>query len=286
MANEYHWDYNRKIKVNSFLMVGCSAHFVGICETGTSSAKISDEDMKNSDIIIGYCNYKSLYVVWNAYLHRGSSSVSVSFNDCNESEEISSRICSRKDGKRNYEKQLFVPEDKIEHFCKHWLEYLMPSDEEFKKNEKIVWADKTHPKPINWEEYCKEAFKLQSLLNIDEDDDCLEKRERITSSRYERDPYFRSLVIGKYNNKCAVCRCSVPELLEAAHIKAVKDGGNDSKRNGICLCRNHHKAFDSDLLKLDFDRNEFAFIDKSLQDDDFSKIITGKYSNKLLVPID
>lgn len=55
------------------------------------------------------------------------------------------------------------------------------------------------------------------------------------------------------SNKCAICRCSEPKILQAAHIIAVSEGGNDGPENGICLCANHHLMYDNELIKIDFE---------------------------------
>jgi len=59
---------------------------------------------------------------------------------------------------------------------------------------------------------------------------------------------FRFLVFQRYGQECAVCGISVPELLEAVHIRPVSQRGSDDPRNGLVLCANHHKAFDAHLF--------------------------------------
>ena len=55
----------------------------------------------------------------------------------------------------------------------------------------------------------------------------------------------------KYGSKCAVCNITINKLLDAAHIRGKKYNGSDDWRNGIVLCKNHHKSFDSGLFKID-----------------------------------
>lgn len=62
---------------------------------------------------------------------------------------------------------------------------------------------------------------------------------------------FRFDVFRRYGAKCAACDLAVEALLEAAHILGVSDGGSDDPRNGLALCRNHHRAFDALLLAVD-----------------------------------
>lgn len=59
---------------------------------------------------------------------------------------------------------------------------------------------------------------------------------------------FRFQVLSRYGGACVLCGLDVDLLLEAAHICGVEDGGTDDPRNGIVLCRNHHRAFDAPAL--------------------------------------
>jgi putative restriction endonuclease len=61
---------------------------------------------------------------------------------------------------------------------------------------------------------------------------------------------FRKNVLRAYNGQCAVCSIKTKSLLRAAHIIPVADGGDDSIKNGICLCVLHEVAFDRCLLRI------------------------------------
>ena len=52
---------------------------------------------------------------------------------------------------------------------------------------------------------------------------------------------------------CAVCPIGVPQVLEAAHLLPVHDFQERGLAldNGLCLCRNHHRAMDESLLAID-----------------------------------
>ena len=53
------------------------------------------------------------------------------------------------------------------------------------------------------------------------------------------------------NAGCAVCGVQL-ELVEAAHLwPATNPGSPDTIDNGVCLCRNHHRAFDYGLLRIE-----------------------------------
>jgi len=75
-----------------------------------------------------------------------------------------------------------------------------------------------------------------------------QKKKNSFSSRNNNQPKFNFDVFKYYENKCAACNIS--HFLEAAHIIPVKDKGSDNKLNGLILCKNHHKAFDDGLFKI------------------------------------
>ena len=57
---------------------------------------------------------------------------------------------------------------------------------------------------------------------------------------------FRERVLAAYQERCALCRLSHRELLDAAHIiPDSQPGGEPHVKNGIALCKLHHAAFDN-----------------------------------------
>ncbi|MFZ4380991.1 MAG: HNH endonuclease [Sandarakinorhabdus sp.] len=59
---------------------------------------------------------------------------------------------------------------------------------------------------------------------------------------------FRKRVLTTYGHKCAVCDIDL-DLLDAAHIVPVNaPGSTDETKNGISLCKNHHRALDDILI--------------------------------------
>ena len=59
---------------------------------------------------------------------------------------------------------------------------------------------------------------------------------------------FRFDVFKRYGPECVVCEIKRIELLEAVHLCSVEHNGSDDPRNGLVLCRNHHRAFDKGLF--------------------------------------
>ncbi len=82
--------------------------------------------------------------------------------------------------------------------------------------------------------------------------------------RLLRDAAFTRLIKRAYAHSCAACGAGwlVPIGLpgpdpisepEAAHIVPVSMKGSDDLRNGLCLCRAHHWAFDRKVIFVDVD---------------------------------
>ncbi|MDC7674694.1 HNH endonuclease [Asticcacaulis machinosus] len=64
---------------------------------------------------------------------------------------------------------------------------------------------------------------------------------------------FRSRVLNAYERTCFITGEKIPEILEAAHIVPVKNGGSDDENNGICLRIDIHRLFDSGNIRLRID---------------------------------
>ena len=108
------------------------------------------------------------------------------------------------------------------------------------------------------------------------------QRNKRTSYIYNRDRRFRNKVLKAYNNQCAICRCKEELILEAAHIKAVADNGSDDVRNGICLCRNHHRMFDENLIKIDYDKLTLKHCSQRVKEMPWYDVFINKYNGKIL----
>jgi len=53
-----------------------------------------------------------------------------------------------------------------------------------------------------------------------------------------------------FDSTCAVTRCTTEAALEAAHIRPVSEGGDDTPDNSILLRRDIHRLFDRNLLAI------------------------------------
>lgn len=75
-------------------------------------------------------------------------------------------------------------------------------------------------------------------------------RTRIATTRLSRDHSFGRLVRAQFSDACAVCETQL-DVVEGAHIISVnEEGSEDEAWNGIALCRNHHKLFDTRVLTI------------------------------------
>jgi hypothetical protein len=61
-------------------------------------------------------------------------------------------------------------------------------------------------------------------------------------------PRFKLRVFQRYSPRCPLSGVSVPEMLEAAHLRPVADDGTNDPRNGIPLNASLHRAFDAHLF--------------------------------------
>lgn len=87
------------------------------------------------------------------------------------------------------------------------------------------------------------------------------ERAKLRSASYLYNLYNR---IGY--KKCALCSCEISEIIQGAHIWGVSQISHDdnlseeekythavSGYNGLWLCQNHHKLFDSNIIMIDDD---------------------------------
>lgn len=79
------------------------------------------------------------------------------------------------------------------------------------------------------------------------------ERARRSALSLVRDARFARDVVRAYGGFCALCGLDLG-LVQGAHIyPASAPGSSDEVWNGLCLCSNHHAAFDRHLLWIDPD---------------------------------
>lgn len=110
------------------------------------------------------------------------------------------------------------------------------------------------------------------------------ERKRYSSSKFRRDAQFRRNVLNAYGNMCAICRCSVVELLEAAHERNydVSRTSVDDPKHGICLCANHHLMYDRRLIDIDMLSLKIEVHNGELKKMPWYSVFIEKYDGKII----
>lgn len=104
----------------------------------------------------------------------------------------------------------------------------------------------------------------------------------VTITKKQRNSVFSKTIKKYYDNTCAVCGkkrftpTGYPEV-EAAHIYPKSKDGSDDPRNGICLCKLHHWAFDNGLFAIN-DNYRILVPDNLSNDENYEEIY--KFKNK------
>lgn len=78
------------------------------------------------------------------------------------------------------------------------------------------------------------------------------QRRRVTVTAWARPGQadFRKRVLAAFGSRCILSRESVPEALDAAHIRPVEYSGTDERSNGLCLRSDLHALFDAALIRV------------------------------------
>lgn len=94
------------------------------------------------------------------------------------------------------------------------------------------------------------ARELDSMrFDLDDPDPDVRKDRRVLARKGQG--RFRYEVLARYGATCAFCGIAHEGLLDAAHLKARAKGGSNDPRNGLPLCKNHHRALDDGIVGVD-----------------------------------
>lgn len=115
---------------------------------------------------------------------------------------------------------------------------------------------------------------------------------RKVQARGQLQKIFRAALLIAYNNSCSICGCTYTSVLEAAHIVPWTKCGPDERidpRNGILLCANHHKLFDSGILTVSTDYKVVHY-DPKMEDGAYSEtdelLSASAHGSKIGLPKD
>jgi len=240
--------------------------------------------LKEVAFVIAFDERHSIYIAWNAFLHTHHSGTSCTLSigkkakskifveDVNVQEEYDFILtkCTYKalnNGEHDYEKIVMFKEEFLEEFIQHYEGFFEPNEKEQGYNNKVVYASAIIKK-ARW-------VNLSTKLSNSE-------RNRYSCTRAERDASFRKRVLESYGHKCAICRCEVVEILEAAHINSVEYSTDDQTDNGICLCANHHKMYDKNCIDIDFSTLEIKNCKEKVREMACYNEFYEKYEGKII----
>lgn len=114
-----------------------------------------------------------------------------------------------------------------------------------------------------------ESF-AQRLIQNPEESESIYAQVRVRGNMQR---IFRQALLEAYEYQCAICECSFEEVLEAAHIVPWASSDNSmriSPNNGILLCSNHHRLFDSGYIIIS-DLYRIKFIDEEFDPENYSE---------------
>lgn len=108
-----------------------------------------------------------------------------------------------------------------------------------------------------------EVLRSMGNINIVNIDDEIERKE-LEENDSLRSPRFNAHLLDRLGEKhCVLCNCGISEIIQGAHIwpvsniKRISTLSLDEKvafatdgENGLWMCQNHHKMFDSNILFL------------------------------------
>lgn len=75
-------------------------------------------------------------------------------------------------------------------------------------------------------------------------------RQRESVERWKRDGKFRTALLDLFDSTCAISGCKVLDAIDASHIRAVADEGEDHVTNGWVIRTDLHRLFDVSLLSI------------------------------------
>lgn len=122
--------------------------------------------------------------------------------------------------------------------------------------------------------------------------DIRQEEKEYSENNSLRSPRFISSLLSKFGSKkCILCDCNITEIIQGAHIWSVSEIKNNKDLsaeeklreamdgdNGLWLCQNHHKLFDSNLIFISEDRS--IYFKNSLLGDghEYLKYLTKNFS--------
>lgn len=111
-------------------------------------------------------------------------------------------------------------------------------------------------------------------------------REKYSSTRWKRDNKFRESVLSAYNYECAICRCDLIDILQAAHEHGYEPRSTswDDPKHGFCLCANHHLMYDRNIIDFDLKSKSLTILDDKIKSMSWYREFVESFGSKLKSP--
>ena len=77
----------------------------------------------------------------------------------------------------------------------------------------------------------------------------LNERDKTVHGRWQRDNLLRKRTLSK-DKRCVITNVALEIVLDAAHIRSVREGGRDTIENALCLRTDIHRLFDAGKIRI------------------------------------
>ena len=145
----------------------------------------------------------------------------------------------------------------------------------------------------NIEAFAVESHRARVELKVEEETTEYSLKDELAEDRFGEDrpaqstvrihqSYFRSLLLGAYEDRCCITGLSVPQMLVASHIVPWRDDRCNRLNpcNGLLLSSLHDKAFDIGLITIDDDLTVRVSRQETERGDEFFLAAIEKYNGK------
>lgn len=143
-----------------------------------------------------------------------------------------------------------------------------------------------NPDDLEFEDLSSEAQEsIQAELKRTCEESGIFPRKRYSTRHFAREAAFRNRVLEHYQFKCAICRLGEVKALDAAHKRGreVRVGSYFDTSDGVCLCANHHRMYDSELFDIDFTSGRLIEVDERVAGQEWYKRFYIMYSGRILL---
>lgn len=214
-------------------------------QTSRAECRRKKRHLDNTHIIIVYDTLFKVFIAWNASIRKALCAGE------NVVYDVSTKLLSRyvNEGFQNgsivpvyiprngtnrktngYEKVLIIGTDALYDFCRHYDDYLYPSEDDSEYMQPSLFASPKH-------DVCLfEQVEFTSLIRI-----------RSMFPRMEHRNTRVRKTTDSSEGKCAVCGLDEPHVLEAVPIS---QGRGDAAKS-VYLCNNHRIMYECGLIDID-----------------------------------